>query len=43
MEPVLGGGPEWIGSGGQGGRGMGQAKPASQSRAVLGIGKGGNT
>jgi hypothetical protein len=43
MEPVLGGGPEWIGSSGQGGHVMGQEKPASQGRGVLGIGEGENT
>ena len=32
MEPVLGGGPGWIGSSGQGGHVMEQAKQVSQSR-----------
>ncbi len=31
METVLGGGPEWIGSGSQGGYVIEQAKPESQS------------
>jgi len=43
MEPVLGGEPGETGSSGQWGHVMEQAKPASQSRIVFGIGKGENT
>ena len=39
MEPVLGGGPGWTGSSGQGGQILGQANPANQSRRIFGIGK----